>query len=118
MKCLLITVAFVALFYCSESVLQCYECNQGPDPCKTPKNCSSEYDTCLWVKLGEQTNVYSCWKKSTCDVKDIEAHFHIGTFKYKCCNKNLCNSSPTTMAGSIITLGIASVLTASTLLFR
>nr|XP_056708181.1 CD59 glycoprotein-like [Euleptes europaea] len=111
MKYLLITVAFVALFYPSESVIKCYDCSSTSSPCETQKNCSAEFDSCIWVKLGEHIKTYSCWKSSQCEFKDIENHFNTGSFSYKCCNSNLCNSSPLTIAGSMITLSIASFLT-------
>ncbi|XP_015266351.1 PREDICTED: CD59 glycoprotein [Gekko japonicus] len=111
MKCLLITVAFVALFCPSESVIKCYDCIPGPSLCKTEKNCSSEYDSCIWVSLGEQRESYNCWKYSQCDGKNIEKHFNTGTFTFRCCKSDLCNSSPLTMAGSMISLSIASFLT-------
>nr|XP_056708126.1 CD59 glycoprotein-like [Euleptes europaea] len=111
MKYLLITVAFVALFYPSESAITCYDCTPSPIPCKTQKNCSAEFDSCIWVRLGEHIYSYNCWKSSQCECKDIEKHFNTVTYSYNCCNSNLCNSSPLTIAGSMITLSIASFLT-------
>ncbi|XP_060118536.1 CD59 glycoprotein [Heteronotia binoei] len=111
MKCLLIIVAFVALFYSSESVIKCYDCIPGPSLCKTEKNCSSEYDSCIWASLGEQKEASNCWKYSQCDDKNIKKHFDASTFKFRCCKSDLCNSSPLIMPGSMITLSIVLLLT-------
>nr|XP_056708232.1 CD59 glycoprotein-like [Euleptes europaea] len=94
MKYLLITIAFVALFYPSESAITCYDCSHTSSPCKIAETCSAEFDSCVWVKSDEHEESYSCWKSSQCEFKDIEEHFNTGSFSYKCCHSDLCNSGP------------------------
>nr|XP_056708165.1 CD59 glycoprotein-like [Euleptes europaea] len=111
MKYLLITVAFVALFYPSASAITCYDCSRTSSPCTTQKTCSAEFDSCVFVRTDEHANSHSCWKSSQCEFVNIETHFKTGSFKYRCCSAYLCNSSPLTIAGSMIILSIASFLT-------
>uniref|UniRef100_A0A8D2L5T3 UPAR/Ly6 domain-containing protein n=1 Tax=Varanus komodoensis TaxID=61221 RepID=A0A8D2L5T3_VARKO len=62
-----------------------------------------------WFFLLAGRNISSCWEHANCNTDYIGKHFSSGTFKFRCCSRDLCNSSPVT-TGSKIILGIASLL--------
>ncbi|XP_044291950.1 CD59 glycoprotein-like [Varanus komodoensis] len=113
MKCFFITalmsIFILAFFSHSGSALKCFKCDSSP--CSQNVTCQGNEDRCMVVYLGERAgrNISSCWEHANCNTDYIGKHFSSGTFKFRCCSRDLCNSSPVT-TGSKIILGIASLL--------
>uniref|UniRef100_A0A803TBF1 MAC-inhibitory protein n=1 Tax=Anolis carolinensis TaxID=28377 RepID=A0A803TBF1_ANOCA len=111
MKCFLaialIATFLLALFCHSGSALVCYTCPMSP--CKTNATCEPEKNACMVAYLGTR-NVSECWKYSQCDLDYIGAHFKVNSFRFRCCQTDLCNGSPIPVASKIV-VAIASLVT-------
>ncbi|XP_061469131.1 CD59 glycoprotein-like [Rhineura floridana] len=119
MKSLLISIltaiVILALFSHSGSALKCYQCDGGISPCKTNVTCRDDTDSCIFLTLSGVRNVSGCWKISNCNEDFIEKKYRNENFRYMCCQKDFCNSSPITV-GSRMVLGV-SVLIVIQMLF-
>ncbi|XP_060621071.2 CD59 glycoprotein [Anolis sagrei] len=111
MKCLLaialITTFLLAFFSHSGSALVCYNCQSSP--CNTNQTCSSDQNACMVAYLGSR-NVSACWKYSQCELDYIGKQFKVDSFKFRCCQMDLCNGSPIPVASKIVMI-IASLVT-------
>ncbi|XP_074853568.1 CD59 glycoprotein [Carettochelys insculpta] len=109
-NCILLTVFFILAVFCSSGyMLKCYKCALSAGPCKTNVTCSNDLDSCLLLKIGEQT-ISDCFKYATCDIAQLKEQFHVDNFNYKCCQKDLCNMSPTMMTSKAV-LSITAIMT-------
>ncbi|XP_053113062.1 CD59 glycoprotein-like [Hemicordylus capensis] len=106
MKGILITIATLFLFCCLGGALKCYNCDPGS--CRTEEECSPDKDACLIVRFGGR-NVSKCWKYSRCTNEYISIDFTLNNFRFHCCQKDLCNSSPKTTCSEIV-LGLVSLV--------
>ncbi|XP_025890454.1 CD59 glycoprotein [Nothoprocta perdicaria] len=110
MNCVLLTVCLVLAALCSPGyALRCYHCDNSPTLCKTNSTCLPTEDTCLQMKFGK-LRTFSCWKTSQCNANDIAMFFQLDNFDYFCCQRDLCNKSPTTGVNQAA-LSVASVIT-------
>ncbi|TFK11405.1 prolyl 4-hydroxylase subunit alpha-2 [Platysternon megacephalum] len=109
-NCVLLTGFIILAVFCSSGyMLKCYSCPPVALPCKTNITCPSDTDSCLWIKIGEKT-LTACYKYSNCDMNRIKEEYKFDNFNFKCCQKDLCNRSQTTMISTAV-LSIATVMT-------
>ncbi|KAH0620802.1 hypothetical protein JD844_021583 [Phrynosoma platyrhinos] len=111
MRCFLITAliaVFLLAFFChSGSGLKCYTCPISS--CKTNTTCPPEKDACIVAYLGSR-NVSDCWTYSQCNLDYVGNYFKAQSFRFVCCQKDLCNGSSIPMTSKIV-FAIASLLT-------
>uniref|UniRef100_A0A452IDG6 Uncharacterized protein n=1 Tax=Gopherus agassizii TaxID=38772 RepID=A0A452IDG6_9SAUR len=86
----------------------CYNCPLTAVPCKTNVTCPSDTDSCLWLKVG--ITLSGCYKYSNCDMNQIKEKYKVDNFNFKCCQKDLCNRSQTTMISTAV-ISIATMMT-------
>ncbi|XP_034625604.1 CD59 glycoprotein-like [Trachemys scripta elegans] len=109
-NCVLLTGFIILAVFCSSGyMLKCYNCPLIALPCKTNITCPSDTDSCLWIKSGERT-LFDCYKYSNCDMNGIKEKYKLDNFNFKCCQKDLCNRSQTTMISTAV-FSIATVMT-------
>ncbi|CAM4568225.1 CD59 glycoprotein [Lepidochelys kempii] len=106
----LLTVFIIMAVFCSSGyMLKCYDCPLTAVPCKTNITCRNGLDSCLWLKTGEKT-LSHCYTYSNCNMNQIKEDYKFDSFNFRCCQKDLCNRSPTTMI-STAGFSIATIMT-------
>ncbi|CAM5150337.1 unnamed protein product [Natator depressus] len=109
-NCVLLTVFIIMAVFCSSGyMLKCYKCPPTAVPCKTNITCGSGFDSCLWLKTGEKT-LSDCYTYSSCNINQIKEDYKSDSFNFRCCQKDLCNRSPTTMISTAV-FSIATIMT-------
>ncbi|XP_028915669.1 CD59 glycoprotein [Ornithorhynchus anatinus] len=93
----LLSVFLVLAVFCNYGgTLKCYSCSLTRYGCNTSITCPSEKNACLKLSVGE-THSYDCYKFPLCDDEDIEKEFKVFSFKFKCCQWDLCNKGVANM---------------------
>uniref|UniRef100_A0A8C8VKF1 MAC-inhibitory protein n=1 Tax=Pelusios castaneus TaxID=367368 RepID=A0A8C8VKF1_9SAUR len=115
-NCVLLTVFVVLAVFCSSVfMLKCYKCEQHADvPCKSNITCTGSDNSCLLFK-DEQVAISRCYPYSKCEVAIIEKEFSSKKFEFRCCQKDLCNRSPTMMISKAV-FSVATLMTMSWIL--
>ncbi|KAG6937923.1 CD59 molecule, partial [Chelydra serpentina] len=109
-NCVLLTVFIILAVFCSSGyMLKCYNCPLVAVPCKTNITCQSDLDSCLWLKIGERM-LSNCYRYSNCNTDRIKEEYKFDNFEFKCCQKDLCNRSQTTMISTAV-FSIATMMT-------
>uniref|UniRef100_A0A670HWE0 CD59 glycoprotein n=1 Tax=Podarcis muralis TaxID=64176 RepID=A0A670HWE0_PODMU len=91
--------AFNKISLCiSGYALRCYTCEQSPFLCRTNLTCSYEEDACLQIRFG-MYNI--CWKMSQCTTEQVANYFNADSFRFLCCQRDLCNKSLNTMVSTV-----------------
>uniref|UniRef100_A0A8C9V815 MAC-inhibitory protein n=1 Tax=Scleropages formosus TaxID=113540 RepID=A0A8C9V815_SCLFO len=94
MKYLGICLLFSLLTFSLVSGLRCYKCTGFTGQCSTTQDCTTE-DACLSLSDKTGTTYRQCIRYTDCDNSRLSQMFPaVSSFTYRCCNSNLCNSSP------------------------
>ncbi|KPP64908.1 CD59 glycoprotein-like [Scleropages formosus] len=93
------------------SGLRCYKCTGFTGQCSTTQDCTTE-DACLSLSDKTGTTYRQCIRYTDCDNSRLSQMFPaVSSFTYRCCNSNLCNSSPAaTVSKPLLGLLVALVL--------
>ncbi|XP_070617383.1 CD59 glycoprotein-like [Erythrolamprus reginae] len=106
MKSLLVTAVVttfvLALFFRSGNALMCYDCRNTN--CNETINCVGAQDTCIVIHYSGG-RLSSCWSRSRCNINYLSEILHLNSYKYKCCNWDLCNNAPNVVANKIVLSG-------------
>ncbi|XP_038620583.1 CD59 glycoprotein [Tachyglossus aculeatus] len=93
----LLSLFLVLTVFCNYGgTLKCYSCPVNRYACNTSTTCPPEKNACLKVSVGE-SHVYDCYKISLCNDDAIAKEFKIPSFKFKCCQWDLCNKGMANM---------------------
>ncbi|XP_061466717.1 CD59A glycoprotein-like [Rhineura floridana] len=93
LNCILLTTFIILTVSCSPGyTLRCYHCEQSPHLCKMNVTCGYEEDACLQIRF-VHLRTYGCWKMSQCTNKEVADHFNADSFRFLCCQRDLCNKS-------------------------
>ncbi|XP_032412233.1 CD59 glycoprotein [Xiphophorus hellerii] len=103
--CLLVCSSLVGL----GSAIRCYSCKDYTASCTKQRDCSYD-DACLTLVERGGMTYRKCLKYTECERSRLAQMFpQVSSFTFRCCNSDLCNSAPSSAAGSVIGL-LASVL--------
>ncbi|XP_072527659.1 CD59 glycoprotein [Salminus brasiliensis] len=82
------------------SAIKCYKCRDYTGSCTKTQDCRFE-DSCLTLNERGGDTYRQCIKYSDCEFAMLSQMFpHVSSFTYKCCNSDLCNGAPMTIASS------------------
>lgn len=106
-----VILALVVLSLCSYgAALQCYSCPGFSKSCETTTTCTGSQNACLKLTVAD-SSTYRCTDMSRCEREFIKQDFgDITNYKYGCCQKNLCNSSMTSLPSTGLLLSLAAAL--------
>ncbi|KAM7086012.1 CD59 glycoprotein [Molossus nigricans] len=101
----------LSVLYNTGHGLQCYTCLNPGGECALSRNCTPNFDACLFVKAETRT-YYQCWKMDDCNYLTLSKYLGEKTLEYRCCQKNLCNKSGGTVITGTTILLVTELLTA------
>ncbi|XP_068165774.1 CD59 glycoprotein [Antennarius striatus] len=84
------------------STIRCFSCKDYTSSCYKQRDCSYD-DACLTLNERGGMTYRQCLKYSDCEYSRLAQMFpQVSSFTFKCCNADLCNSAPSSAAGSLI----------------
>ncbi|XP_051779496.1 CD59 glycoprotein [Erpetoichthys calabaricus] len=103
--CATLVLALIGLGF----ALDCYKCTTGT-PCQVT-TCMAGEDSCLSMESSAGF-VKQCIKYDDCNKETLKARFPqmTGATSFYCCNRNLCNGTPSTTLTSPVLLILAAAL--------
>lgn len=82
----------------------CYSCQDYTGSCTKTQDCSQD-DACLILRARGGDTYRRCVKYTDCEFERLSFMYpKISSFKFDCCNSNLCNSAPAASASVLIGL--------------